>query len=150
MDDHGISFLVCQTPEDIKFAQQAEMAILEGLGNNILEHLGNVELGRPIRIFISNQAGTVLGGVIANCFGGWMYISLLWVDRSLRNLGYGTRLMQLVETEAIQLGYSHAHLDTYSFEARPFYEKLGYELFATLDDYPPGYKKIFLKKRLAS
>jgi hypothetical protein len=41
-----------------------------------------------------------------------------------------------------------AHLDTYSFEARPFYEKHGYSLFATLDDYPIGFSKYFLKKIL--
>jgi GNAT superfamily N-acetyltransferase len=149
MDENGISYLICKTPEEFKFAQQAEMAVLEGLGNNILEHLGNVELERPIRIFIRDQADKVVGGVIANCFGGWMYISLLWVEKSLRNLGYGTRLMQLAEAEAIQMGCNHAHVDTYSFEAKPFYEKHGYELFATLEDYPPGHSKYFLKKGMA-
>jgi GNAT superfamily N-acetyltransferase len=149
MDENGISYFICKASEEFKFAQQAEMAVLEGLGNNILEHLGNVELGRPIRVFIRDQADKVVGGVIGNCFGGWMYISLLWVEKSLRNLGYGTRLMQLAEAEAIQMGCNHAHLDTYSFEARPFYEKHGYELFATLEDYPPGHSKYFLKKGMA-
>jgi hypothetical protein len=49
--------------------------------------------------------------------------------------------MQLVETETKQLECTHAHLETYSFEARPFYEKLSYELFTILDDYPLGYCK---------
>jgi hypothetical protein len=56
--------------------------------------------------------------------------------------------MTLLEDEAIRRGCKHAHVDTLSFEARPFYEKLGYELFATLEDYPEGYCKYFLKKRL--
>ena len=30
--------------------------------------------------------------------------------------------------------------DDEGFEARPFYEKLGYQLFATLEDYPPGHR----------
>jgi GNAT superfamily N-acetyltransferase len=148
LDENGFTFLICKTPEEMNFAQVAEMAILEGLGSNILEHLGNVELGRPIRIYIQDHSGKVVGGVIANCFGGWMYISLLWVEKSLRDLGYGTRLLQLAESEAIQMGYTHAYVDTYSFEARPFYEKHGYELFTTLDDYPPGHCKYFLKKKL--
>ena len=126
------------------------MAILEGLGSNILEHLGNVELGQPIKIFIQDQETRVVGGVIANCFGGWMYISLLWVEKLIRNLGYSSRLMQMAEAEATQLGCTHAHVDTYSFEARPFYEKQGYELFAILEDYPPGHCKYFLKKSLVS
>ena len=148
MKETSYSFLVCKTPDEMKLVQDAEMALLEGLGNNIYEHLGSVELGKPIKIIFQDQSRKVMGGVIADCFGGWVYISLLWVDKSLRNLGFGTQLMQMVETEAIQLGCSHAHLDTFSFEARPFYDRLGYELFATLNDYPPGHNKYFLKKSL--
>jgi len=148
MDENGLSLQICKTPEEINAAQDAEMAILKGLGNNILEHLGQVELGRALRIFLRNQANEVVGGVVANCFGGWVYIALLWIEKSLRNRGYGTRLMQLVEAEAIQLGCQNAHVDTYSFEAQPFYERLGYELFATLENYPPDHCKYFLKKRL--
>ena len=81
-------------------------------------------------------------------FGGWVYIKLLWVDAALRGQGHGTRLLVRMEEEAVRLGCRNAHLDTYSFEARPFYEKNGYEVFATLDDFPPGHKKHFLRKRL--
>jgi GNAT superfamily N-acetyltransferase len=133
----------------MKATQDAEMVLIEGLGNNIIEHIGNVELGKSIKIFVRNKADEVVGGVIASVFGGWVYISLLWIEESLRNLGYGTRLMDLIETEAIELGCQYAHVDTYSFEAKPFYERSGYELFATLEDYPKGYSKYFLKKRLA-
>jgi hypothetical protein len=35
---------------------------------------------------------------------------------------------------------------TYSFQARGFYERLGYAVFGTLDDYPPGQSRIFLHK----
>ncbi|MDP3936617.1 MAG: hypothetical protein Q8R92_00595 [Deltaproteobacteria bacterium] len=45
---------------------------------------------------------------------------------------------------------AHAHLDTFSYQARPFYERHGYTLFATLDDYPPGHKRYFLRKALGS
>ena len=149
MDEQKLSTQICRTPDELKALQAAEIVMLEGLGNNILEHLGKVELGKPIRIFLRNPGDEVVGGVIANCFGGWVYIALLWVEKSLRNQGHGTQLMQLLEAEAIQYGCHHAHLDTYSFEARPFYERLEYELFATLEDYPEGCCKYFLKKRLA-
>ena len=146
MDENGCSFKVCKTPDDLKFAKEAEATLIEGMVNNIHEHLSSEELEKSLKIFIRDHAGNVVGGAIADCFGGWVYISLLWVEKSLRNLGYGTQLMQMIESEAIQQGCTHAHLDTFSYEARPFYEKLGYELFATLDDYPKGYCKYFLKK----
>ncbi len=148
MDEHGLSFQICKTQEELRATEDAEMVLIEGLGNNIIQHIGKVELGRSIKIFIRNKADEVVGGVTAHCFGGWVYISLLWVEESLRNLGYGTRLMQLVEAEAMQLGCQNAHVDTFSFEAKPFYERLGYELFAALEDYPKGHFKYFLKKRL--
>jgi hypothetical protein len=40
--------------------------------------------------------------------------------------------------------------DTLDYQARPFYEKLGYQLFGTLDGYPPGYRQFYLCKRLVS
>jgi hypothetical protein len=39
-------------------------------------------------------------------------------------------------------------LDTFEFQARPFYEKLGYTIFGTLEGYPPGYRQYFLTKHL--
>jgi hypothetical protein len=39
-------------------------------------------------------------------------------------------------------------VDTYGFQARGFYEKLGYELFGTIDDHPRGSHRFFFRKRL--
>jgi len=149
MERYDLSIQICRTQEEMRASQEAEMVLLEGLGNNIIKQTGIVDLGKSIKIFVRNKADEVVGGVIANVFGGWVYISLLWIEESLRNLGYGTRLMNLVETEAAELGCHNAHVDTYSFEAKPFYERLGYKPFATLEDYPKGYCKYFLKKEIA-
>ena len=53
-----------------------------------------------------------------------------------------------MEQAAKERGCTYAHLDTFSFQARPFYEALGYEVFGILDDYPPGHHKFFMKKAL--
>ena len=47
-------------------------------------------------------------------------------------------------------GLFAATLETHSFQARPFYEKYGYQVFATLDDWPPGHAKYFMRKQLAA
>lgn len=41
-----------------------------------------------------------------------------------------------------------AWVDTFSFQARGFYEKLGYTVFGQLD-YPPEHRRFFLEKRLS-
>jgi GNAT superfamily N-acetyltransferase len=148
VNEHRYSFQLCLTPLEINATAQDVGALLEGLGSNILKHLGDIELGRSIRIFLRDQDNRVVGGITAELFGGWAYISLLWVAESLRNQGLGTELLNRLEAEAIRLGCKHAHVDTYSFEARPFYERAGYEVFGRLDDYPQGHCKYFLKKKL--
>jgi len=56
--------------------------------------------------------------------------------------------MATLEQAARQRGCQYAHLDTFSFQARPFYEDLGYTVFGTLDDYPPGHQRFFMQKAL--
>jgi len=41
------------------------------------------------------------------------------------------------------------NVETFSFQALPFYKKSNYESFGVLDNYPSGCQRIFLKKRLA-
>jgi len=148
MGGYSYSQHLCDNPQAIETSEEGLAALLEGLGRRILKHLGPVELGRSVRIFLSDPEGKVVGGAIGELFGGWLYVSLLWVEESLRSQGFGTELMGRLEREAARLGCKHAHVDTYSFEARPFYEKLGYDLFATLEGYPEGHCKYFLKKAL--
>lgn len=68
--------------------------------------------------------------------------------RSRRSDGLGSRLLRAIELAGAERGCRHAHLDTFSYQARPFYERHGCQLFAELDDYPPGHKRYFLRKDL--
>jgi len=148
MNDYTFTTYWYGFKQDTPSTEAEMMVLLEGLGRNILKHLGDVDLGRSLRIFLHDKENRTVGGITADLFGGWAYISLLWVEESLRNQGFGSELLHRLETEAINLGCTNAHLDTYSYEARPFYEKAGYEVFGKLDDYPPGYCKYFLRKSL--
>ncbi len=148
MDEYRFSTHVCDDLQQMAATDSLVVPLLEGLGRNIQKQIGDVPLGGSVRIFIHDRQRRVVGGIVADLFGGWAYISLLWIDEPLRNRGLGTRLVTMLEQEVLRRGCTHTHLDTYSFEARPFYEKLGYELFATLEDYPPGHCKHFLKKTL--
>jgi GNAT superfamily N-acetyltransferase len=102
----------------------------------------------PLTFTLKDESGEVRGGLIGEIWAGWLYIKLLSVDRPLRGQGWATKLITAAEEFARARGAHGAYLETFSFQARPLYEKLGYEVFAALDDFPPGHAKFFLRKRL--
>ena len=104
----------------------------------------------PVGFFLKSARGEWLGGLVGNIWGGWLYVRFLWVDIAVRSQGNGTRLLRAAEEYAIERGCFAATLETASFQARPFYEKLGYEVFAALDDRPLGHTTFYLRKQLAA
>ena len=103
---------------------------------------------RPVKFVARDSVGSVVGGILGHTRWRWMYIAKLWVDESARGQGLGTRLMEAAEDLARSRGCTDVSLDTFDYQARPFYEKLGYELFGTLEGYPPGSRQYYLRKRL--
>lgn len=104
----------------------------------------------PVNLILRGACGDVLGGLIGQLWGHWLHVSHLWVAEAVRGVGQGTKLMQAAEHYARARGAVGATLETFSFQARPFYERLGYELFGMLEGYPPGHAKYFLRKSLAA
>ncbi|MSP76778.1 MAG: GNAT family N-acetyltransferase [Rhodospirillaceae bacterium] len=99
--------------------------------------------------FLKSERGELMGGLLGMIWGGCLHISILWVDEAARGEGNATRMMDAAEAYAREHHCHLATLYTHSFQARPFYEKRGYEVFGTLEDYPPAHAKYFLKKRLS-
>jgi GNAT superfamily N-acetyltransferase len=103
---------------------------------------------KTLAVFMRDERGQVVGGAWGQVNWNWISVSVLWLSDDLRGYGYGRRLMVELEQAAKAQGCEQAHIETFSFQARPFYEALGYEVFAALEEYPKGYKKYFMKKRL--
>ena len=97
-------------------------------------------------LLLQDKAACLRGGISGLIYCDWLRIDGLWVDDALRHRGIGTRLMTRAENHAIARGCHSVWLDT--FQARGFYEAVGYELFGMLDDYPAGQRRYFLRKRL--
>ena len=105
------------------------------------------ESWRGLAAFLRDDQGQIAAGLAGCTHYGWLYVSNLWVSEALRGQGYGRQLMLCAEQEAAGRGCRHAHLDTFDFQALPFYQKLGYEIFGTLQDFPTGHSRYFLQKR---
>ena len=102
----------------------------------------------PLAIFLRDERDAVLGGAYGHVWGGWLDLSLLWVAEPLRGKGYGRKLLEAAEDEARSQGCRGVLLSTFSFQARPFYERFGYEVIADVPDYPIGHTYHILKKNL--
>ena len=103
----------------------------------------------PFAILIRDaENGTAVGGLWAQFLNDWLHVDLLFVPESLRRSGIGTRIMQTAEALAAEKQCVGIWLDTYSFQAPGFYDKLGYEIFGRLPDHPRGHERIFLRKLL--
>lgn len=99
-------------------------------------------------ITVRNDNNTVVGGLVGKTYIGWLYVQALWLPDDLRGRDFGSALLVEAEAEAVRRGCGNAWLDTFSFQALPFYQKFGYKVFAQLEDYPAGGIKYFLAKKL--
>lgn len=92
--------------------------------------------------------GPVTGGLYGYQLFDWMFIQYLAVPLAAQGQGIGQELMARAEAWARGRGLAGIWLDTFAFQARPFYEKLGYSVFGEIEDHPRGSRRYFLLKRL--
>lgn len=128
------------TPEDLAEIRAALIAFNAG-------HI-NIDEMKDIGVFITGPDGKKLGGLTGTTIGNWLRIDMLWVSEALRGQGAGTRLIRAAEEEARQRGCQYAQVDTASFQARPFYEKMGFTVQFMLENYPRVHQRIYLTKTL--
>ncbi len=102
---------------------------------------------QPLAVFLRDSEGQVVGGLYGGTYWGWLYIKYLWIAEEYRARGYGQRLVVIAEEEAVRRGCNRSHLDTFGFQALPFYRQLGYEVYGVLEDCPPGDRRYYLQKR---
>ena len=102
----------------------------------------------PVALFLREENGEVLGGLLGDIWAAWLHVRTLAVAAPARGRGFGRELMKRAELYALERGCTNAFLDTFSFQARPFYEKLGYRVFGMLENHPAGHQHYFMTKQL--
>ncbi|MEK7466288.1 MAG: GNAT family N-acetyltransferase [Planctomycetota bacterium] len=125
--------------------QSGQDQIWKGL-REFTESIAGPKNNQPLHVVARAPDGAILGGLIGASAWGWLFIDGLWVEAPHRNAGLGSRLMALAEEEGRKRGCYGAMLETFSFEARPFYEKLGYQVHSVLQNQPPGHQRLGLHK----
>jgi GNAT superfamily N-acetyltransferase len=123
-------------------------SIAAGLSEYNERHAGPEKFRLLILMLQDPLSEETIGGLWGRTLFEWLYVNILFVPEALRGRGLGTTLMRDAEAEARRRGCRGALVDTFSFQARPFYERLGYTVIAAVPDYPPGHACFFLSRRL--
>ena len=89
-----------------------------------------------------------IGGIHGYIYYGAMHIDELWIATNHRNQGLGKKLSSQAEDLARLKHYSFITVNTMSFEAKPFYEKLGYLVEFKREGYSKNSQMYFLRKNL--
>ena len=128
-------------PDDI-------LAIRRGLGAFNVRRVPELKdyLSADLDVIKRAENHQIIGGVLGEVSWGWLYIDTLWVDEALRGGGHGRMLLMVIEQEAYRRGARGSYLFTTSFQALPFYQKYGYEIFGQVQDRPPGHTFYYLRK----
>jgi len=105
---------------------------------------------QPLAVLLraGDAAGQVLGGLSGYTAWGWLFIEKLWVPETLRGQGFGGKLLEAAEREALIRDCHGAWLDTFNPEALALYQRQGYGVFGELPEFPKGRSRFFLKKPL--
>ena len=127
-------------PEDVA-------RVMRGLRDSNFAQTGDREF-LPYRVFVREPEGELIAGLLAVAFWGWLHIETIWVDESHRRRGVATRLIGMAEAFGTDRGCRFSLLDTFSFQARPLYESVGYEVVATLPAYLGHHERYFMVKQL--
>ena len=88
------------------------------------------------------------GALLAATAWTWLSIDVLWVEPSLRGRGFGRAMAHKAESIARERGCTRARLDTFDFQARSFYERLGYRVYAQLEGFPVGHTQFHLTRSI--
>ena len=99
-------------------------------------------------MFARDDNGDIVGGVTARTYWQYLDVKFLWVHERFRKEGLGSKLMAAAEEEARRRGCKNAFLDTFSFQARGFYVRLGYSEFGRLAGFSGKHERHFMHKAL--
>ena len=126
----------------------SEIAIIGDLIRSYNRSKREVAESEPLNLYIEDEHGEIMAGLVAETFGNWLEIEYLFVKEDLRGQGIGSQLLQQAESEAKKRNCRFAFVNTYQFQAPAFYQKQGYKEVFTLKDYPYTGQRHYYQKDL--
>lgn len=134
---HEIEFMPKPTYQDIEFLTEKINADTSDYGDV-----------RTFAFFIRDENNQIIAGANAYIIFGVVHTDQLWVHPDYRLQGLGRKLMENIEEYARDNGCKIATVNTMSFLAVKFYERLGYQKDFERSGYSKESNHIFFSKKL--
>ena len=114
-------------------SSQEAQTIIDGLVHYNTVMAGDSQ-NTPLSVIVRNENGEIIGGLLGRTYWSWLHINTIWVKEHFRQKGIGKKLIESAEKEAVDRNCRCSFLDKYDFQAKLFYQKLGYEAISVIDD----------------
>lgn len=114
----------------------------------IKNHTDTIPTAKKYYNFGVYENDKFIGGAIGTIQWDWYFLEEFWIDENYRGNGIGTKIINEIEKCAKENKAIGVRMETWDFQAKGFYEKMGYEVYATFEDCPPGTTEYFLRKKL--
>ena len=118
--------------------------VLEGIHRFGVEAIGGND-PKKLAVLLTLDGHTV-GGATGHEIMGLFYLTHLWVAPEQRGQGHGGELLAAIESEVARQGCIEVRLDTMNAKSIPFYERYGYDIYARVPEYIPGFERVFMRK----
>jgi GNAT superfamily N-acetyltransferase len=152
-------FYLKNTDFNIKSKSQTEVIVvtekIEKYNSILLEHIEQFNRDNDIYpmetkniMFVALDEDKFVGGVQGSVTEDSMYIRRLAVDEAYRGNEIGKKLMYKIEEKAKEQNVYSINLGTVEFQAKNFYEKLGYKVVFIKENDPRGYKSFSMVKKI--
>ncbi len=126
-------------------------AVQEGLSKYIKKEVGELQKKYPytsLNLVLKNQQGRIIGGLLAFSTLKAVNFECLWVEENYRNRGCGKVLLETLEKNALKNSSQSILVMVYSFQSLEFFQRNGFRIFGTSDNYPNSITEYYLIKWL--
>lgn len=129
------------------FTNTLKKKVHEGFRKHALEMTG-LDGDKKTFSFSAYKKGSFAGIVVVKTFWGQLHIKYLYVEEIYRRKGIGTRLILNLLEYGKQQGSTAIFVETMSFQALGFYQKLGFEVELNRTGFIQGITHHYLRKNL--
>lgn len=141
-----MTFQIKQNP----LTEAVKMKIFDGFGKEAIRATSiNGLIEEPISFEIFNGEEFV-GAIVVQLFWGQLHIKYLFVEESYRGQGIARQLMSHVLEFGKRRGCYFAFVETMSFQAPDFYQKMGFTIEFSRSGYDQNTTFHYLRKNLNS